>query len=228
MADPQQVAGVVEGAGREQAVGLALRYGEDDGVRLQAAAGHVDGPAAAVGGGDGGGPGADGDPHAARFEASRASVSWRWPRGTRAQPMSAAPGSESRPVLKTVAARAREERSAVALRVATPTRSHRPPRRGGLAVAGEPAGEVDGVERGVGGVEGPQGEGGAARGQPLGGRQVGVGGEARRQVQRHGQGGAAQPAQAGPRGPPASRTGTSSRSCTGARCAPPTRSRNQR
>ena len=71
-----------------------------------------------------------------------------------------------------------------------------------LAVAAQPAREVLRVQRRVQRVEPPQGERGAAHQGALGEREVRVGGEARGQVQRHRQGGAAQPAEPppGPRG----------------------------
>ncbi|GAA3037587.1 hypothetical protein GCM10020000_14420 [Streptomyces olivoverticillatus] len=69
-----------------------------------------------------------------------------------------------------------------------------------LAAAVQPGGEVRAVQRRVGGVEPAQRDRGAADLGPLGEREVRVGGETGRQVQRYGQRSAAQPAEPGPSG----------------------------
>ncbi len=164
----------------------------------------------------------------ARSRAARARVWCSSPRGTRAQPMSAAPGAESSPVLKTMAARPSEAWSAVALRVAMPTRSHSAstvradwPRRRSQVPKSTPS------RAGSSGSRPPRARaarptlarsasercGYVAR---LAARCSGTGRAARRSLPRRGR----------PEGWPTSRTGTSSRSCSGARCRPSTRSRN--
>lgn len=71
-----------------------------------------------------------------------------------------------------------------------------------LAVPGEPAAEVDGVERGVVGVEAAERQCGAADTGPLGEREVRVAGQSGGQVEGHRQCVAAQPSQPGTRGTP--------------------------
>lgn len=97
-----------------------------------------------------------------------------------------------------------------------------------LAVPGEPAAEVDGVERGVVRVQAAQRQCGASDARPLAEREMRVAHESGGEVERHRQRVAAQPSQPGPAGRPTSRTGTSKRFCRGARRVPSTRSRNQR
>lgn len=53
-ADLEEPLGGVEGAGRQQFVRLALGYGEDDRVGLDALAGNLDAPATVLHGRDGG------------------------------------------------------------------------------------------------------------------------------------------------------------------------------
>lgn len=165
----------------------------------------------------------------AASSALRASPSCSSPSGTRAQPMSAAPGAESRPVLNTIAASPSEHWPATALRVATPTRSHRASTARGdwpcavsqlpkscasragsarssplRASAARPTATRSARER----------CGYAARLRP---RCSGTGSASRRSLPRR-----------RPSGLATSTTGTSRRSCSGARALPPTRSRNQR
>ena len=226
----------------QQGVGLALRYGEDDGVRVAAARRRPDlhdAPArrrpARVMARD---AGAQFGAYAGRVERLAGEGVVQVARaGRAAQPMSAAPGSESSPVLKTMAARPSEASAARALRVATPTRSHRASigaRR--LAVPAQPGARSR--CRPAPGRPGRASSARARRGRPRPARRARGADSAARsggQVQRYGQGVAAQPCRAGaasgarrrgparPAGPAAGRDrrrrsgrGTSGRRCSSA------------
>ena len=95
--------------------------------------------------------------------------------------------------------RGQRERGALRRRVERGD-AHQVPQRldgaGGLAAGGEPAAEVGAVQRRVGQVQAAQRERRPADRGALAQRQVRVAGEARGQVQRHGQPGAGEPAEA--------------------------------
>lgn len=195
-ADGEQPVRVVERAGGQQVVGLALGHGEDDGVGAERLAGDVDGPAGVAVGADGGdagaGLGADargveclaGEPvvqvaerHPGPADVGGAGV------GEQAG-LEDHRGERQRGVARDGVEGGDPDEVPQCLDGAR-----------GLAVGGEPAAEVLLVQGGIAEVEALQGERGAAHPGPVGERQVGVRGEAAAEVEGHRQRVAPQPSQ---------------------------------